>query len=211
MIGRGAVYVAYGQRAIREARLGVPLLRAIHPDLPIWVLVQPGEPEPLIDGATILRGPHADAGARMAKLLAPGLLADLDQIVYLDADTRVRGDISTGFAMLDDGWDIVLAPSTRQGLDVFGHLSVPDRDQTIAAVGSSFVLALQCGVMFYRRSPEVLGLFTRWLHEWERFRDRDQGAFVRALYDSPIRIWLLGRAYNGGDLVEHHFGAATRR
>lgn len=211
MTRRGAVFVAYGAPSMREARLAVPLLRGFHPDLPIWVLTDPTGPQPLIDGATVLRGPSADPGARLAKIMAPGMLVDLDQVVYLDADTRVRGDISQGFAMLDDGWDIVLAPSTRQGLDVFGHLSADDRALTINQIGSQFVLALQCGVMFYRRSPEVIALFHRWRHEWERFRDRDQGAFIRALYASPIRLWLLGRAYNGGDLVAHHFGATTRR
>jgi len=30
------------------------------------------------------------------------------------------------------------------------------------------------------------------------------------LEKNPIKLWLLGRAYNGGSVVEHHFGKARQ-
>ena len=51
--------------------------------------------------------------------------------LLLDADTRVKGDISLGFNLLQSGFDIVIVPSwpTRDGQTLWS-LSGRDRDYT---------------------------------------------------------------------------------
>ena len=93
----GIIYVAYGAAAQREMATSLFSLRQHH-DYPVHVVegeAAKGQGIPI---------------SRAAKL-------HLDQVtpfrhtLYLDADTRIRGDLSTGFKMLADGWDLVIAPS----------------------------------------------------------------------------------------------------
>ena len=46
-----------------------------------------------------------------------------DQVMYLDGECLVQEDVSAGFRLLDDGWDLVITPSQNQdGLDLFWHV-----------------------------------------------------------------------------------------
>jgi len=72
------------------------------------------------------------------------------------------------------------------------------------------VVQLQGGVLFWRRNEATTRLFERWRAEWARYRQQDQGALLRALYTEPVRVWLLGRPWNGGNLIEHLCGRAKR-
>ena len=131
------------------------------------------------------------------------------QVLYLDADTRVRGDLSAGFGMLDDGWEVVLTPSTNQDEDWLWHVSGPERWETELALGCRPV-QLQAGMMFVRRCAATERLFAAWRQEWAQYRDQDQAALLRALAREPARVWLLGRPWIGGALVAHHYGQARR-
>ncbi len=200
---RGVCYVAYGEAARREAAESIRSLFE-QMDLPVACVAA----SPLGVGEYIPHEP-TDPGARLVKL-SLDLLSPFAQTLYLDADTRIRGDLSAGFRLLDDGWDLALAYSTRQGGDVLGNVTAPDRLDTRRALGVDDVLGLQCGVMFWRRCEAVSALFALWREEWRRHKAMDQGAFLRALHVVPVRVWLLGRDWNGGALVEHRFGRARR-
>jgi len=73
------------------------------------------------------------------------------------------------------------------------------------------ILSLQGGVFFFRKSPQAHAFFESWRQEWGRFGDQDQGAMLRAMALSPLRVWLLGRPWNGGAVIGHLFGRAARR
>ena len=103
---------------------------------------------------------------------------------------------------------MALTPSASQGIDLFRHIGDCEKVNTLEVLQNPFPLQLQAGVMFIRRSQDVKSFFEAWYYEWHRFRGQDQAAMLRALDHNPIRIWLLGRAYNGGDVVQHHFGRA---
>ncbi len=134
-------------------------------------------------------------------------LVEYDRVLYLDADTRINGDVSSGFEMLDN-WDLVLAPSTKQDTDLFAHIKInEEKDQTLLEIGNQWPLQLQAGVMFFERL-RCAKLFEYWREEWRRWAIQDQAALLRALARCPVRVWLLGRTWNGGQLVEHLFGRA---
>lgn len=198
---RGIVYVAYGANARIQASMSMATLRR-YTALPIACVSD--NPLP---AARHVYHPDADPGGRLAKL-SLDTLSPYEHTLYLDADTRVKGDIGIGFEVLADGWDVAIVPSTRQGGDVLGNCTEEDRALTRETLDEP--LGLQAGVMFFRKVPRVVALFAAWREEWARFRTMDQAALLRALWRVPVHIWLLGRAFNGGALLEHHFGRARR-
>ena len=134
------------------------------------------------------------------------------ETLMIDADTRVKGDLSIGFKMLRHGWEVVMVPS-RPPPEVGGvlwSLSAEDRSECFKQMGTLEHVMLNTGLIFFKKTPRVKALFDEWSIEWLEFKDRDQGAFLRALYRRPVFIFLLGRAYNslGGEVVEHIFGSA---
>ena len=202
---QGIIYVAFGLPARNEAIESIKSLRK-HNDLPIAVIS-----DSPIEGAQHIYRADTDRGGRMAKL-SMDILSPFGHMLYLDADTRVNGDITKPFEILADGWDLAICHSIRQGEDVLGNLEPADRVLTAETVGTGNILALQAGVMYFRKSERIARLFQSWREEWGRFKTMDQGALLRALVKEPVNIWLLGRTYNGGgkSLIEHRFGMARR-
>lgn len=201
---RGAVYVAYGDKAKAEAQASITSLKAIAPQLEVAVIS-----DGLLTGVTNLQHNDLDQGGRIAKLSLLRL-SPFDLNLYLDADTRVLQDPTIGFTILEDGWDIAMASSRRQGADLLGNCPPADRAATIEDLGYLEVLGLQAGVMFIRKCKETAALFREWLHQWYTYKDQDQGALLKALNRYPVKIWLLGSDWNGGNIIAHNFGAAAR-
>jgi len=197
----GALIVAYGTNARREAGYAIEQLAAHMPGLGVAV-VSDGP----ISGARFIYMEQRDPGARWAKLNLD-TLTPFDRTLYMDADTRANGDLSAGFAMLADGWDMVMATSDRQAGELCWQCTEDER-QAIRNDTGTEPLGLQAGVMFVAKNDRTAALFAKWRAEWERWQGPDQGALLRALYASPARVWLLGRDWNGGKLVTHRFGMA---
>lgn len=193
--------VAYGGNARGQAAEAVSSLARTNV-LPAVVV---GEKP--VEGAEHRVWPQVDAGGRWAKLNLDSL-SPFGHTLYLDADTRVRGDLLPGFEILSDGWDLVLTPSTRQGVDVMGHAPAADRNATFEAIGCREILGLQAGVIYFARNERTAALFAAWREEWQLMRYLDQPALIRALNRVPVRLWLLGRPFNGGEVIEHLFGRA---
>lgn len=198
----GALIVAYGINARREAGYAIEALAAHMPRLPVAVVSDGPLP-----GARFIYMEQRDAGARWAKLNLDNL-TPFDRTLYMDADTRANGDLSAGFAMLADGWDMVMATSDRQQGELCWQCAEDERRVTRANTGTE-PLGLQAGVMFVAKNERTAQLFRSWRYEWEcGWQGQDQGALLRALYMTPVKLWLLGRDWNGGRLVTHRFGMA---
>jgi lipopolysaccharide biosynthesis glycosyltransferase len=185
---QGVVYIAIGPKAQAEAEQSAASLKKYN-DLPVTVISEFDNP---------------GKGARWAKLNIDRLV-DYDRVLYLDADTRIHGDITVGFNFLDD-WDIAIAPSENQGGEVFKHIKTGERLQTIREL-EYVPLQLQAGMMFFHRQ-RCKQLFELWRQEWLRWQDQDQAALLRAMTKCPMRVWLLGYDWNhrDGKLIQHLFG-----
>ena len=196
---QGIVYVVYGEKARAEAEMSYRALRQFC-DLPVSVI---GE-----KAAQMRHIPLAqqDPGGRWGKLNAD-LLSPYEFTLYLDADTRPRGDLSAGFAVLRDGWDMAITLSTQQDDEAMWHIGVEEREQTCLEWGC-VPAQLQGGVIFFHKNPRTHALFAAWREEWRRWAGQDQAALLRALRRVPAKVWLLGRPYNGGALMAHLFGKA---
>lgn len=191
----GVVYVTYGPKAKQEAMESIKSLKK-HNNLPVTVIDEtafPGEP-----------GMTDSQRARWGKLNIDRLV-DYDNVLYLDADTRIRADITSGFSVLDS-WDLAIAPSKNQGGALFAHIPDPvEKAATLEEIGNPWPLQLQAGVIWFNRE-RCAGFFGEWRNQYLRYQDQDQAAFLRALHRKPIRVWLLSREWNGGSIVEHLFG-----
>lgn len=206
MPDQGALFVAYGPAAHRQlVDVALPALRRQAPQLPAAVLADT-PPRGLPPGVHFLHQPSAHPLARDAKLSIYER-TPFDHTLYLDADTECLTSPLPLLAMLET-WPLVLAPSQRQDRDVLGHVSPEERAFTLDQWGTSLALGFQCGVLAFRRCPEVAALFGAWQHEWRRWRDQDQAAFLRALARHPLPLWLVSSEWNGGACVAHHFGKA---
>ena len=101
-----------------------------------------------------------------------------------------------------------MVPSKPQHDDMLRHLKKDERRRTIEELPLD-PLQLNTGVMWF--GPGSAPLFELWREEWNRWKDKDQGALLRALYRHPVNVAVLGWPYNwmNGDIVEHRFGACN--
>lgn len=196
----GVIYVAIGRHAVEEATESIHTLKQYHD----WPIVVIGDE---IKGTDHISYPDEGLSGRWAKVNVIHL-SPFDQTLCLDADTRVHGNLDVGFRILADGWDLVIVPSEIQKQPLH-HLDAEERDVTLLEIGDGFPLMLNTGVMWFRRSGRLERFSQEWRQEWRRFKRHDQGALLRALEKCPVRLWILGRAYNGGEIVEHRFGKAA--
>jgi lipopolysaccharide biosynthesis glycosyltransferase len=188
-----AVYVAFGNRAKIEAKLSIETLKQHNKRLNVIMLDREFEGDSVV-------------GSRYLKThLLKQISKRFKQIVYIDADTRINGNIMSGFDMLNDGWDIVLRASDHQQNDVFWHIDKNERNYTFRSTGY-IPTQFQAGVMFINRNDRTERFFDWWAGEWALFCGQDQAAFVRALHMSRLKIWLLGKPWNGGALINHRYG-----
>lgn len=210
---RGVVYVAYGARACKEVIASVRTLREWH-DWPVAVI---GDGVALagqgMDPIGFQEAWTAEAvqASRWAKVNLDRLMpAEWTEALYIDADTRIRDDLSAGFAILEDGWDMAMAPSAYQGTEVMHHVGAEERRERLSELGPD-VLALQAGLFFWHRE-RCREFFDVWREEWKRWRGQDQGAFLQAYRRTRPRLWLLGLPWNsrGGAIVQHCFGKARQ-
>jgi len=206
---RGAVYVVYGEPALDQARLSIQSLHQHRADMPVTVIGdQWGESLCEQPFCVYVYHSERDQGGRWAKVNLDSL-SPYELTLYLDADTRVREDLSSGFELLADGWDVAIVPSECQGQRMLWHVGMEDKATTLDAWPCE-PLQLQGGVFYFRKSAATATLFQIWREQWLMYEDQDQGALLRALAFSPVRVWLLGRPWNGGALVSHLFGRAKR-
>lgn len=206
----GIVYVAYGEDARREAAYSAESVHKIHGDtLPVAVLCE--RPMKKCRAQSIVDKPYYDeepARSRWSKLNAD-IASPYNPTLYLDADTRVYGELWPLFEMLADDWDMVISPSSCQGTDSMWHLGPEEKQATLNEIG--YAVHLQGGMFAFTKNAATEQFFAAWRQEWYRWKDQDQGALMRALYRSPLRIWLMDRDWNGGTVVGHRYGAAKER
>jgi len=212
MPSRGVVYVAYGDEARVQVLLAAQTLREHHPTLPFRIITDEsfGRLPRKFPAPKLIYHEDTDPGARGVKLQVD-LLSPFDDTLYLDADTRIHGDITMPFDLLDNGWEMCITPCRHQEPDdQHGHVNEEERAITFEEV-SADLFAMQGGVFWFRKCEAVHRLFSTWRQEWERWRDQDQAALMRALVRCPVKLFVLGRAYNGGRIVQHFYTYARRR
>jgi hypothetical protein len=198
---RRVLYVATGERHVREAGDSIRSLWRHHPELLVTVYVEdPGA----VSGLGVLEAPSparleivphpasTRSWADKPVALALGGPAD-EQVLALDTDTRVCGDLGEVFDLLDR-FELAAA-----------HAPIRlDRRQpdALAQRAPAPFPELNTGVIAFRRTPGMARLLDRWraLHgEVGRASGGtvgDQSTFRVALYESDVRFTVLPPEYN---------------
>lgn len=211
----GVIYAVYGDAALKEARDSVKSVKGLHPGLSIVII---SDNNPGIKGTQFIYHEDTDPGARTAKL-ATYELSPFQRTLYLDADTVAISSLASGFNLLRY-FDVALAidlTTVAQGV-LAGMLTYTEEERlaTREALPTPHLTQYACGAIFFRKSDETARLFQAWRAEWLRFQWRDQGAFLRALYRTPIRYVALPTEWNVSGrrreamVIHHRWGAARR-
>lgn len=204
------VTIGVGDRAHTLAVRAYTRFRQLNPDIPGLILTERGRAAGVKYEVVVKDLPDDQlwVRARHIKVRLPEFVP-WEQVLYMDADTMVNGDMSVGWSALDAGFEFVITPSSNQDRAIFWHVDSIETMETMERFGS-IPLQLQGGMLLYQRTPATLALFETWHEEWAKRRGKDQAALVRALIRCPIRMWLLGRPFNGGAVVAHRFGELQR-
>ena len=193
--GRGIYCVAFGGPARDCAKRMMTTAKKHMPEIPIALCAASKiGPEDIL-----IKEPDSDIGGRRNKLRAYELApAEWTSVLYLDADTEVVGDIRFYFNLIEDGWEFVIC--TDPHMDSFGFLknraTVRELDETTHKTLTLHTTQYNGGVWAFGRNERIKRFFGRWLAEWEKYAQRDQGALTRAMYTEPLRVYVLGNEWN---------------
>lgn len=194
---RGIVVVAFGDPSRKCAEEMMTTAKEHVPEIPICLVAS--EPIGLED--IFVEQPDTDIGGRIAKIKVYELTpSEWDSVLYMDADTEVvNEDIRFYFELIEQGWDFVICkdPHNRDTMHSFVRANNHEELKvTEEELGSLNVLQFNGGVWSFSRREGVKEFFDCWLEEWERWGMRDQAALVRALYQQPLRMFVLGNEWN---------------
>jgi hypothetical protein len=194
----GFVYVATGGRYLAEARESATLLRKSNPGIPICLVTDKPEGEAFWDDLIVLR--NAAFGFRDKIFMG---LCPYERFLFLDTDTWVVDDIAEVLELL-------------RRFDFTGHQLFEGHDCPLPGIPDAFP-EFNSGVIGFRRSPALGDFFPRWLARYDAYfaqnRDGhyhysnvgDQKSLRQTVYESDVRIAVLGPEYN---LVPHHVAFA---
>lgn len=188
---RGVIYVAYGEPSRRCAQGAIASFKEHMPDVEVGLIGS----EPLGSEDVFIHCDDVDIGGRHAKTLIYELAPqDWQYVMYLDADTEVCDDISFLFNVLMDGWDMVIAKNPVK-YHIAWQMKRSDNhdecDYTFDRLGTGELVQLNGGVFAFQRNERTAAFFHAWHAEWNRWGKRDQGALLRALFDNPLKLYVL--------------------
>ena len=199
--GNSGMYcVAFGKPSRKCAVKCIESFKKHHPDVPVAF----AGVEPLNAGEDVFcQREDIDIGGRLAKLAVyDAAPADWKYVLYLDADTEVIGNVSFLFKLLADGWEAVICKDMSK-YHVARMMKRPDNhketEETLNLIGCGEVMQYNGGVFGFRRCANTQRFFELWNAEWQKYGARDQGALLRALYQNPLRLFLLGNQWNASD------------
>lgn len=223
---QGVIYMCWGTQAVSQAEQSMQALWK-YEKLPVAVVGDaeagkyfsskesvtfiPVEVDPFdANGHT----GHQFMAGRIKPLLAK--LSPFDQTLYVDADTVFKSSPLCGFAMLDNGWDLVVAETqTRSLADPIAGAS--EAKWTAGWLKTEDLLYHNSGMIFWQRNERTDGAFDLWSEEWLRFQNWDeQVALLRALLRSEAVFRTVPYVWNCRDrreafMLHHWFGTGHAR
>lgn len=187
----GAMFVAYGSKAIKCFYDCAESLRKYHPRMPIVVI---GDDQITFPNCTYVQEKSVDVGARSVKTqIWQYVPSTWTHTLYMDVDTIVLKPLDRFLQPLQDGWEMVMVRDELADVVIRCRLKNRAEKKHIEnAFGTGEMTQFAGGLFSWRVCPAVQKFFKTWHAEWERFSFRDQGALVRALALSPVRLWPLG-------------------
>jgi len=195
---RGVYYVAFGKPARKCAKQAMKSFRRFMPE-DIEIALASEEPIGVEDHH--IKCDDVDVGARHAKTAMYDLTpSNWSYVMYLDADTEIISpDPKFLFKILQDGWDMVICTNPGK-FHIARRMVRPDNkdecNKTFNKIGTQEVIQLNGGVLAFRRNERTRDFFHAWHKEWKKWGKRDQAALLRALWDHPVKLFVLNNRWN---------------
>jgi hypothetical protein len=198
MPGAGVVYVATGTRFVAEARVAAASMRAHNPGVRVCLVTDAVDGPAFWDDLVLV----TDVAHGFRDKILMGL-CPYERFVFLDTDTHIIGNLSDVFALLER-------------FDFVAHQLFEGHDCPVAGIPDAFP-EFNTGVLGFRRSAAVGGMFARWLQNYDAFYAQnaggqyhysnasDQKSLRKTIYESELRLAVLGPEYN---FVPHHVNFA---
>ena len=197
---RGFLYIANGRRWADEAATSLRSLRAWHPDVEVAIFTDDPAHVSRAGFDVVCPLPERAWVRSEPKVWGVGQ-SPFERTVFLDTDTRICGDLSELFEVLDR-FDFAAVPVPRRNFKRDFH-----------AVPADMPAAFQCpngGMLVYRDSAATKDFLADW---WDRYQaDRitvdaakaaghdvyilDQPSLQAALWQSDCQMLLLPPEYN---------------
>lgn len=193
---RGVYYVAYGVPARKCAMGAIASFKKYLPDIPVALVSD----SPLGPEDIFIECPDEDIGGRAAKVRVDELAPkDWAYICYLDADTEITAAETFLWNIVEDGWDMVICKNPSR-FHIASQMRRSDNgdecDYTFGRIGTDQLIQLNGGVFCYQRNERTRAFFDCWHHEWRKYGKRDQAALLRALFQYPLKLYVLGNEWN---------------
>jgi len=180
---RGILYVATGKAYYQEAIISAQSLKKCSPDLPICIVTDQDDDNPLFDTKEKLDDvQHSFRDKVLGMQRSP-----FKHTLFLDTDTYICKPVDALFQILGR-FDIAAAHAPKRR-----SMGLEDLMQAPATFPE-----LNTGVIAYQQTPDVSLFLTEWLRLYDKFvrieKERkqqlkgDQPAFREALYQSRLAV-----------------------
>lgn len=180
--GTGVLFVATGETHVAAARAAASSVRKTNPDLGVALITEASDPGP--EFGIVLPVERPRSRSKVDALWRTPFARTL----YLDTDTRVRGDLSDLFRVLER-FDIGAAQV------VHAHKTRYQRKWR-ADIPAAFPQH-NGGVILYRSTPMVIDFLESWRTAYDEAGiGADQVTFRELLWNSDLRICSLPARYN---------------
>ncbi len=180
----GIIYVATGNRFVKEARVSAASCKGHMPGIPVVLFTdEPQSSGSEFDDVQIIE----EVTRSFADKIAPLLKAPFDKNLFLDTDTFMCRPVTDVFQMLDQ-YDVVAAHAPMRV--TWPQNEVPDAFPEINS-----------GVLAWRKNEKTEALFRDWKHLYQEHlsttgQKDDQPSLRLALYRSDVRLGILPPEYN---------------
>ena len=181
---KGLVYVATGEKYVREAEISAASAKRIMPDIFTAIFTPDLQyRSDLFDHVL----PVENYSNTFSDKIEPLLSTPFSKSIFIDSDTYFCDDIRDVFELLDR-FDLAVAHAF-------------DRRPAKVPVPNCFP-ELNTGVIAFVKSSEMNELFRQWKVLYNVYRDsraqvvNDQASFRKVLYESNLRFYILPPEYN---------------
>lgn len=193
---RGVYYVAYGGPARDCAKAAITTFKQHFPSIPVALCSN----EPLGVEDVFVAHDDEDIGGRAAKVMIYDLApADWQYIAYLDADTEIIAAEEFLWRVIEDGWDMTICKNPDRfhiATQMVRSDNADECEDTFRHTGTDQLIQLNGGVFAFQRNERTKKFFRAWEREWRKYGKRDQAALLRALFDNPLKLYVLGNEWN---------------
>lgn len=184
MTEQGIVYVATGDKYVREAEISAISAKRVMPDVQIALFTHSVDnSNPVFNYVYRVENFRNNFSDKIEPLLS----TPFRKSIFIDSDTFICEDISNIFTLLDR-FDLAVAHAY-------------DRRPVKVPVPDCFC-ELNTGVIAFVKSPAMDELLKRWRIIYDEYFQSearvvgDQAAFRKVLFDSQVKFYILPPEYN---------------